>query len=232
MKILGIIPARYGSSRFPGKPLVMIGERSMIQRVYDQAMKCPELFSTVVATDNEIIGNHLTETGAAFVMTSLHHKSGTERCLEALEKVSKEKGNAFDVVINIQGDEPFINPRQISELAGTFSDPKISLATLVKKIRTPGELTDPNVVKVILDRHSRAIYFSRQAIPYLRGMETSQWPGERVYFKHVGIYGYRTAVLRKIVKLPVSSLETAESLEQLRWIENGFPIHDPAKLLQ
>ena len=225
MKILGIIPARYASSRFPGKPLVMIDGKSMIRRVFEQARKCTEISEVVIATDSEIIANHIGTFGGNFILTSVHHKSGTERCLEALNIMSKNSASSYDIVINIQGDEPFIDPGQISELIGVFSNPEVSLATLVKKIKSPEELTDPNVVKVIFDRNRKAIYFSRQAIPFVRGKESAEWIGERDFFKHIGIYGYRTDVLRTIVNLPVSSLETAESLEQLRWIENGYPIH-------
>lgn len=225
MKILGIIPARYSSSRFPGKPLVMIGGKSMVQRVYEQSLKCPELSSVLVATDDRTIADHLDSVGAAWIMTSVHHRSGTERCLEAFEKMNRGSGDAFDVVINIQGDEPFVDPGQISELAGAFSNEEVTLATLVKKIENVEDLSDPNVVKVVTDRHSRAIYFSRQAIPYFRGRGADEWLRERDYYRHVGIYGYRPGVLREIVSLPVSSLETAESLEQLRWIDNGFSIH-------
>jgi 3-deoxy-manno-octulosonate cytidylyltransferase (CMP-KDO synthetase) len=224
MKILGIIPARYASSRFPGKPLVMIDGKSMIQRVYEQALRCQELSSLVIATDSEIIEKHIKTFNGNGIMTSVHHKSGTERCQEVLEKLSSDQEHNFDVVINIQGDEPFIDPGQISELAGTFRNPEVRLATLVKRIKSSEELTNPNVVKVIFDKNFRAIYFSRSALPYFRGKETSEWLDQSDYFKHIGIYGYRSETLREIVKLTASPLETAESLEQLRWIENGYPV--------
>jgi len=225
MNILGIIPARYSSTRFPGKPLVMIGEKSMIRRVYEQAIQCREISSVIVATDSEAIEKHVKSFSGNVVMTSVHHKSGTERCQEVLEKLSSDQEHNFDVVINIQGDEPFIDPGQISELAGTFRNPEVRLATLVKRIKSSEELTNPNVVKVIFDKNFRAIYFSRSALPYFRGKETSEWLDKSDYFKHIGIYGYRPEILREIVKLAASPLETAESLEQLRWIENGYPVH-------
>jgi 3-deoxy-manno-octulosonate cytidylyltransferase (CMP-KDO synthetase) len=225
MKILGIIPARYASSRFPGKPLVMIDGKSMVQRVYEQALKCRELSSVVIATDNEIIEKHIETFHGNVIMTSVHHQSGTERCQEVLEKLGNDPDYNFDVVINIQGDEPFIDPGQISELANTFRNPEVGLATLVKRIKSPEELTNPNVVKVIFDNNFRAIYFSRSALPYFRGKETSEWLDNCDYFKHIGIYGYRPEMLRVIVKLAASPLETAESLEQLRWIENGYTVH-------
>jgi 3-deoxy-manno-octulosonate cytidylyltransferase (CMP-KDO synthetase) len=225
VRILGIIPARYASSRFPGKPLVVINGKSMIQRVHEQASKCPELSSVIIATDNESIEKHVKSFGGKVMMTSVHHKSGTERCSEVIERITADGQESFDAVINIQGDEPFIDPGQISKLAAAIMNPEIRLATLIKKIVSQDELTNPNVVKVIFNRDSQAIYFSRYALPYFRGKEMNEWLGVRDYFKHIGIYAYRSDVLGEIVKLPVSSLEQAESLEQLRWIENGYKIH-------
>ncbi len=219
MKILGIIPARYASTRFPGKPLVDIAGKSMIQRVYEQSAKCPHLADVLVATDDERIFNHVTDFGGKAVMTSPDHASGTDRCAEvALQYPNHE------VVINIQGDEPYIDPEQISKLAFCFSDANTQIATLVKKISGTDELFNANSPKVILNKFSEAIYFSRSPLPHIRGQEQANWLGHFTYFKHIGIYGYSNDVLQQITKLPVSSLEKAESLEQLRWIENGYKI--------
>jgi 3-deoxy-manno-octulosonate cytidylyltransferase (CMP-KDO synthetase) len=225
MKIIGIIPARYASSRFPGKPLVMIDGKSMIQRVYEQALKCRELSSVIIATDSEVIEKHIMSFKGNVVMTAVHHKSGTERCNEVLERMEIDPDDPMTVIVNIQGDEPFIDPRQISCLTVLFSNPEIKIATLVKKIVSDDELNDPNVVKVVFDKNYKAIYFSRFSIPFFRGKNKIEWLNERAYFKHIGIYGYRSPSLREIAKLPVSPLEKAESLEQLRWIEYGCMIH-------
>jgi 3-deoxy-manno-octulosonate cytidylyltransferase (CMP-KDO synthetase) len=225
MKILGIIPARYASSRFPGKPLVMIDGKSMIQRVYEQAVKCKELSSVIIATDSEVIEKHIKSFKGNVVMTSVHHNSGTERCNEVLERLGMDQNDPFTVVINIQGDEPFIDPRQISELADAFRIQEIQIGTLVKRIKTDDELNNSNVVKVIFDKNFKAIYFSRLSIPFYRGKNKEEWMKERGYFKHIGIYAYRSPTLREIAKLSVSPLEKSESIEQLRWIENGYPVH-------
>lgn len=225
MKILGIIPARYASSRFPGKPLVMIDGKSMIQRVYEQALKCKELSSVIIATDSEVIETHIRAFQGNVIMTSVHHKSGTERCLEVLEKFKVGQNDSFDVIINIQGDEPFFDPHQISELTDCFRNEDIQIATLVKKIKSTEELINPNVVKVIFDKNFKAIYFSRLSIPFCRSKDTKEWLKERSYFKHIGIYAYRSKALGEIGGLAMSPLEKVESLEQLRWIENGYSIH-------
>lgn len=223
MKIIGIIPARYASTRFPGKPLVVIDGKSMIQRVYEQASRCTELDELVIATDDERIEKHVHVFGGRVMMTSPHHKSGTERCNEVIQHL---RGSArYDVAINIQGDEPFLEPAQVSQLIGCFRLPGVTIATLVKKIVKTEELLNPNVVKVIFDRNDKAIYFSRQALPFLRGREQPQWLKSQSYYKHIGIYGYTTPVLGEITRLERSALEKAESLEQLRWIENGYSIH-------
>ena len=217
MDILGIIPARYASTRFPGKPLAKIAGKSMIRRVYEQAKKCSNLAQVIVATDDERIFNHVAGFGGIAVMTSPEHQSGTDRCAEvALQHP------AYDVIINIQGDEPYIDPEQISKLAYCFEDPSVQIATLVKKIKNEEELSNINSPKVIINKFSEAIYFSRSPIPHLRGLRQVDWLKHFTYFKHIGIYGYRADVLQQITKLPVSELEKAESLEQLRWIENGF----------
>jgi 3-deoxy-manno-octulosonate cytidylyltransferase (CMP-KDO synthetase) len=225
MKIIGIIPARYASSRFPGKPLVMIDGKSMIQRVYEQALKCRELSSVIIATDSEVIEKHINTFSGNVVMTSVHHNTGTERCNEVVKKIGTVLNDPNTVIINIQGDEPFIDPRQISELTEVFRNQDIQIATLVKRINSNDELTNTNVVKVIFDKNFKAIYFSRFAIPFYRGVNKEGWLKERTYFKHIGIYAYRSPALTAIAKLPVSTLEKAESLEQLRWIDNGYSVH-------
>ncbi len=219
VKILGIIPARFGSTRFLGKALVDIAGKTMIQRVYEQAKKAPSLAKVIVATDDTRIFDHVLAFGGEVVMTSSEHQSGTDRCYEALKKT---KGH-FDYVINIQGDEPFIKPKQI-EILASMLDRDIQLATLMKKIEDTETLFNPNTPKVIVDNNSNAIYFSRQTVPYLRGIEKTKWLDAHNYFFHVGIYAYRTDVLRKISVLPPALLERVECLEQLRWIANGYTI--------
>jgi 3-deoxy-manno-octulosonate cytidylyltransferase (CMP-KDO synthetase) len=219
MNILGIIPARYASSRFPGKSLVDIGGKSMIRRVYEQAKKCAGLSEVIVATDDERIFNHVTDFGGMAAMTSAEHQSGTDRCAEVALKYHQ-----YDVIINIQGDEPFIDPEQISKLISCFKSPDAQIATLIKKIKNEQELFNPNSPKVLVNKCSEAIYFSRSPLPHIRGHEQHSWLQHFTYFKHIGIYAYRAEALQEITKLPVSSLEKAESLEQLRWIENGYRI--------
>ena len=223
MKILGVIPARYASSRFPGKPLVMINGKSMIQRVYEQAIQCTKLVRVVVATDDESICSHVRLFGGNVLMTGEHHTSGTERCCEIVQKLRAE-GENYDYVINIQGDEPFIEPDQISQLAACFEDSQIQLATLIKKIESHNELTSFNVVKAVIDKQGFALLFSRSIIPFIRGKDQKDWLQAATFYKHIGIYGYQTQVLEKIVALPVSELECAESLEQLRWLDYGYKI--------
>ncbi|GAC1309021.1 MAG: 3-deoxy-manno-octulosonate cytidylyltransferase [Mucilaginibacter sp.] len=219
MNILGIIPARYASTRFPGKPLVDIAGKSMIRRVYEQAKKCAGLSEVIVATDDELIFDHVAEFGGMAAMTSADHQSGTDRCAEIALKYPQ-----YDVIINIQGDEPFIDPEQISKLISCFKSPDTQIATLIKKVQNEQELFNANSPKVLVNRHSEAIYFSRSPLPHIRGQEQQNWLKHFAYFKHIGIYGYRADILQQITKLPVSPLEKAESLEQLRWIENGYKI--------
>ena len=219
MRILGIIPARYASTRFPGKPLIDINGKTMIQLVYEQALQSAKLDEVVVATDDERILLHVRAFGGRAILTSADHQSGTDRCAEVAEKLP-----GFDILINIQGDEPFINPKQIDMLCTCFESEGTELATLVKKINTSEELHNPNSPKVILNSNSEAIYFSRTAIPYLRNIELQHWIDSHTFYKHIGIYGYRIGTLKTITKLAVSSLEKAEALEQLRWIENGYRI--------
>lgn len=214
MNILGIIPARYGSTRFEGKPLALINGKMMIQRVYEQAKKADKLSEVVVATDDERIYNAVVGFGGKAVMTSTRHKSGTDRCCEVVDKI----GNGFDAVINIQGDEPYINPLQINQIAELISDKDTPLASLCKPVYDEEELMSPNAVKVVFDKNGKALYFSRFAIPYLRNQI------ERTFYKHIGIYAYKCDVLKKVAALPQSGLELAESLEQLRWLENGYTV--------
>ncbi len=223
MRILGIIPSRYSSTRFPGKPLTMINGKSMINRVYDQATKSSALSKVVVATDDMRIYDHVTEFGGEVTMTSNKHVNGTARCSEVLKTLSLQ-GDKFDIVVNIQGDEPFIDPSNIDMVSSLFSDGKTEIGTLVKVIHKYDELFNPNVVKAIIDNNSFAIYFSRQPIPFLRDADKNNWTNKFNYFKHIGIYAYRTPTLNTIVELPIGKLEEAESLEQLRWIENGIKI--------
>ncbi|MFD0749352.1 3-deoxy-manno-octulosonate cytidylyltransferase [Mucilaginibacter calamicampi] len=219
MNILGIIPARYASSRFPGKPLVDIAGKSMIQRVYEQAAKCADLTSVVVATDDDRIFDHVINFGGKAVITSDQHQSGTDRCAEVASI-----HNGYDVIINIQGDEPYIEPEQISKLAACFDATDVQIATLIKRIKTEQELHNPNSPKVVVNKLNEAVYFSRSALPHIRGEEPQNWLEFYTYYKHIGIYGYRADVLQQITKLEVSALEKAEALEQLRWIENGYRI--------
>ncbi len=219
MKILGIIPARYASTRFPGKPLVMIDGKSMIHRVYEQAVKSTSLSEVVVATDDERIAAEVSNFGGRFVMTSSHHLSGTDRCAEV---ISCNPG--FDAVINIQGDEPYIDPLQIDLVASCFNNKDVQIATLIKPIHTDAELFNNNIPKVVINYRQQAIYFSRQTIPYLRNQDKEQWVSAHQFYKHIGIYGYTCPALLEITKLPPSTLELSESLEQLRWVEHGYII--------
>ncbi len=223
MKSIGIIPSRYASTRFPGKPLVDIKGKSMIQRVYEQTVKSKILSKSVVATDDERIYDHVKGFGGEVLMTDISHTNGTSRCNQVIELL-ENKGENYDVVINIQGDEPYINPEQIDSIVRLFENDKVQIGTLAKEIKSADELFNPNVVKVVLGNDNNALYFSRQSIPMLRGVDDSNWLEEFIFFKHVGIYGYRTNILREIVNMPVSKLEQAEKLEQLRWLENGIPV--------
>lgn len=219
MKILGVIPARYASTRFPGKPLADIGGKSMIRRVCEQAAQCAALEQVVVATDDPRIADHVKAFGGSAVLTSPDHQSGTDRCAEVARLLP-----GFDVYINIQGDEPFIDPGQIRAVAACFDIPGTELATLVRRISSTEELMNPNTPKVVISTQSEAIYFSRTPIPYFRGLEPGAWLGGHTYYKHIGIYGYRKETLQQITALPVSALERTEALEQLRWLENGLRI--------
>ncbi|WP_158798139.1 3-deoxy-manno-octulosonate cytidylyltransferase [Pedobacter sp. L105] len=219
MATLGIIPARYASTRFPGKPLVDIDGKSMIQRVYEQACRALSLDKVVIATDDERIITVVKSFGGDYALTRADHQSGTDRCAEVAEKF-----HGFDIIINIQGDEPFIDPLQIDLLSSCFQDPGVQLATLVKKIYTEEELFNHNTPKVVLNAAQEAIYFSRHTIPFIRKTDQENWLSVHQFYKHIGIYGYKADTLQQITRLQPSSLELAESLEQLRWIENGFKI--------
>ena len=221
MKIIGIVPARFGSTRFPGKPLADVNGKSMIQRVYEQCLQSKLLSRLVIATDDERIMNHIREFGGEAIITSPQHISGTDRCAEVLEKIGAEH---WDAVINIQGDEPYIHPEQIDLLCSTLSENETRISTLVKKISSTDELFNHNNVKVILNKRGEAVYFSRSPVPYNRNFPEQEWLKHSTYYKHIGIYGYRTSALHEITRLAKTNLEVTESLEQLRWIENGYVI--------
>jgi 3-deoxy-manno-octulosonate cytidylyltransferase (CMP-KDO synthetase) len=218
--IAGIIPARYGSTRFPGKSLTDIQGKSMIQRVYEQAAKSPVLDTLVVATDDQRIFDHVTGFGGKAVMTGVHHPSGTDRCREALQQLNGD----HRYVINIQGDEPFIDPEQINELAAVLQDGSTELATQMIPVSNHEELFDTGEVKIVLNEHNEALYFSRMVIPFIKGVDEKEWHKHHQYYRHVGMYAYRSDILNRVTSLPVSSLEKAESLEQLRWVQHGFRI--------
>ena len=218
MKFIGLIPARYASTRFPGKPLALLNGKPVIQHVYEQAAKV--LDAVYVATDDERIYNKVLAFGGKAVMTSTEHHSGTDRIEEALEKV----GGDFDVVVNIQGDEPFIAQSQIETLCQCFVDKATQIATLGKPFECIEAAENPNSPKIVVDNRGYALYFSRSTIPFVRGTERQDWLSKYPFLKHLGIYAYRTNVLKEITKLPQSSLELAESLEQLRWLQNGYRI--------
>lgn len=221
MRILGIIPSRFGSSRFPGKPLIDLAGKSMIQRVYEQAKKSKSLSDVIVATDDERIFKHVESFGGKVMMTSSSHQSGTDRCNEVMGKMQEK----FDAVINIQGDEPFIQPEQIDLLAKCFSDSKTELATLIMQTEDPNLIHNINRIKVVIDKNDVALYFSRAALPFMKSTQPGEWGAIHPYYLHIGIYGYRSDILKEITKLPVSGLEKSESLEQLRWLENGYRIN-------
>lgn len=220
MKILGVIPARFASSRFPGKPLADILGKSMIQRVYEQAIKAPSLSKVIVATDDQRIADHVKSWGGEVMMTSSNHASGTDRCNEVL----CQQNDSFDVVVNIQGDEPYVDPSQIEKVTESFASKGTQIASLAKKINSKEELFCPNSVKVVIGENKRALYFSRSVIPFLRGVDQQDYLLQGEFFKHLGIYAYRVNILQEICKLPISKLEKAESLEQLRWLSAGFQI--------
>lgn len=234
MRYIAIIPARYASTRFPGKPLATLGGKSVIQRVYEQASK--QISNVCVATDDERISSHVESWGGRVVMTRADHKSGTDRIEEAMEKL-EATGESYDVVVNVQGDEPFIQPLQIEAVCRCFDDAATQIATLGKRFATDESTADeargtelmkavsnPNSPKIVTDVNGFALYFSRSVIPFVRGKETEEWPKAFPFLKHIGMYAYRREVLREVTQLPQSPLEIAESLEQLRWLQNGYRI--------
>ncbi len=222
MKVLILIPARYASTRFPGKPLAEIGGKPVIQHVFEKASAVTQ--DVYVATDDSRIFSRVEEFGGKAVMTSTHHRSGTDRCFEAYQQIMAGQAKSFDVVVNIQGDEPFILPEQVEALAACFEDPQIQIATLAKSFDHNTDIFDPNKVKVVCSVRQTALYFSRSVIPFCRGVEQENWLAAAPYYKHVGMYAYRPEVLKEITALPQGILEKAESLEQLRWLENGYTI--------
>jgi 3-deoxy-manno-octulosonate cytidylyltransferase (CMP-KDO synthetase) len=221
-QFIGIIPARYASSRFPGKPLADIRGKTMIQRVYEQASKA--LSMVYVATDDDRIAGAVKAFGGKVVMTSLHHQSGTDRCAEAVLIAEQEQGLTYDVILNVQGDEPFIEPSQLELVKSCFTDERTQIATLARKISSREELFDPNRPKVVLNGNREAVFFSRSTIPFIRGIDKDHWLTAHTFYGHIGLYGFRRDVLPEITTLQQSPLELAESLEQLRWIENGYRI--------
>ena len=222
MKFIGIIPARYASTRFPGKPLADMLGKPMIQRVYERVEGT--LDAVCVATDDPRIHDAVRRFGGNVVMTSDQHRSGTDRCYEAYQK----QGEAYDVVVNIQGDEPFIHPEQIQTLKDCFADTHTQIATLVKPFQADADfesaLFNPNTPKVVFNKQHEALYFSRSIIPYIRGEKYTEWLKTHTFYKHIGLYAYKAEALSEITQLPQSPLERAESLEQLRWLENGYKI--------
>lgn len=221
MKFIAIIPARYASTRFPGKPLADMGGKTMIQRVYEQVKKAVD--EVWVATDDKRIFEAVTDFGGKAVMTSEKHRSGTDRIHEAFLKI----GLKYDIIINVQGDEPFIQPNQIQSLMACFDSNDTQLATLVKPFKPEDNfevLSNPNSPKVVVNKNSEAIYFSRSVIPFIRDSKPDTWTSKHIFYKHIGIYAYRADILQEVTQLTQSPLEIAESLEQLRWIENGYKI--------
>jgi len=222
MNFIAIIPSRFASTRLPGKPLLIINKKSMIERVYSQVLKCNSITEICVATDNQEIILEVKKFDGKAIFTSESHTTGTERCHEAANKLGVSSN---DVVLNIQGDEPFIDPQNIEKLIDIFKkNPSVKIASLVSKIKNEEELFNPNCPKVIINNDGKAIYFSRNTIPYLRDFPKEKWLLNNTFYKHIGIYAYRKDVLKSLVKLAQSSWEKAESLEQLRWLQNGFEI--------
>ncbi len=222
MEVLILIPARYASTRFPGKPLAELGGKPVIQHVLEKAWAVSA--DAFVATDDERIYERVVQCGGKAVMTSTAHKSGTDRCYEAYRQIVGQNRKTYDVVVNIQGDEPFIQPDQVRTLVSCFEDPEIQIATLAKQFECNADIFDPNKVKVVCSALQTALYFSRSAIPFCRGKEKEEWGKIVPFYKHIGMYAYRPEVLAQITALPQGQLEVAESLEQLRWLENGYKI--------
>ena len=225
MKVLAIIPARYASTRFPGKPLAMLGGESIISRVYRRVSRTEGVDDVVVATDDERICDHVEsfcEEGAV-MMTSEGHNSGTERCGEVVERLERQ-GYHYDVIINVQGDEPFVKPTQLQTLIDCFNDHEVQIATLATPITSTDELLSPNNVKVVFNQNFKALYFSRQPIPFVRDVPIEKWLGHGAYYKHVGIYAFRSQVMEQVCQPVPCLIEQCERLEQLRWLYTGIPI--------
>lgn len=231
MTYLALIPARYASSRFPGKPLADIHGKPMIRRVYE---RCAAVFGAdcYVATDDPRIEQAVKAFGGQVIMTSASHRSGTDRCAEALDTAERLTGRRFDIVVNIQGDEPFIATEQLEQIRSCFTDPATQIATLVKPFTQTESIFNENSPKVVLSDSGDALYFSRSAIPFLRGVPQEEWQARYTYYKHIGLYAYRSDVLRAVTRLAPSPLEKAESLEQLRWLENGYRIRTAVTTLE
>lgn len=219
MKVVGIIPARYNSTRFPGKPLALIKGKTMIRRVCEQAWKS-KLDAVVVATDDVRIADEVMGFGGQYVLTDPNHRSGTDRCREALDLLERQ----YDAVVNVQGDEPFIDPAQINQVIDLIGRDDTQLASLAKRISDSDELFSPNTVKVVMNEKGNALYFSRNPIPFVRNTDREAWLAKGVFFKHIGIYAYKAETLRQIAEMKPTPLEVSESLEQLRWLENGLDI--------
>jgi len=224
MKILGVIPARYASSRFPGKPLAVINGKTMIQRVFEQVKQASKITDVIIATDDSRIMETVSGFGGLAMLTSSSHLNGTSRCAEVFDKANTQKPNFYDGVVNIQGDEPFIDPEQINQLCDILIKKKAGIATLAKKIGNDDDLFNPNTVKVVFGVDGLALYFSRSPIPFIRNHDKSTWLKNASFYKHIGIYGFAKSTLAEIVSLEPAKLELVESLEQLRWLENGLEI--------
>lgn len=220
MNAIAIIPARYGSTRFPGKPLIHIGGKTMIHSVYENTSVVKSLNDVIVATDDDRIKNEVLSFGGKVVMTSANHKSGTERCAEVVSGLNPKP----DIVINVQGDVPFVASDHIEKIVSCFQSNQVQIATIMKRITEEKRLINPHITKVVFNKRMQAIYFSRTPIPYIRDVNHEMWVQAFDYFEHIGLYGYRSEALEAISKLPEGKLEQAESLEQLRWLENGFAV--------
>lgn len=223
-KVAGIIPARYASTRFPGKPLVKINGVTMIERVYKQASLSTRLSAVIVATDDQRIFDHVRSFGGRVLMTSATHKTGTDRIAEVINKLASGE-ESYDIAINIQGDEPTIQPSQIEKIIDIFENPSAEIGTLIKQIEKQEDLFNPNIVKVVTDGHGKALYFSRSPIPFVRNIISDDWLKDHTFYKHIGIYGFKTDILDEITNLSQAPLELAESLEQLRWLSSGYSIY-------
>ncbi len=220
MKVTAIIPARYASTRFPGKPLAKIAGKAMIQHVYERVQTCPSITETIVATDDQRIFSFVQSFGGRVIMTADTHKSGTDRIAEVAHELSDT-----DIIVNVQGDEPFISTQQLQQLIALFKNKEVQIATLARPIDSLEDIHNPNVVKVIFNANHQAQYFSRSAIPFLRDVAAENWLDKKEHYQHLGLYAYRKEVLLAISQLPPSKLERLESLEQLRWLESGYTVY-------